>query len=163
MSKEKVIDFYLNYSISVDVGIVLIIWVVNLFFPFVSFDFGTQTDNIAILSNLISIAISLAGFILAALTIIVAIKSNLSSTINEKRGTPLKLFFTPKNYEKIISVFRGSICELVAVALVSYIAWLSLNNFDVSKLFLVNVTVIVITFLSLVRSLLVLFRVMSLK
>lgn len=110
--KNKAIDFYLNNALIIDFTSVVVVWVINSYFPFIEFNSGTRENNIAVLSDIIAASISLAGFILASLTIIVAIKSNLANKSLDSAKNPLELFFSPDNYRKIVEIFQGSIVEL---------------------------------------------------
>lgn len=161
--KNKAIDFYLNNSLTIDFVCVLLIWVVNSNFSILKFNIGTKENNVSILSDIISASISLAGFILASLTIIVAIKSNLTNKSADNAKNPLELFFSPKNYRKVIEVFQSSIIELTFTFITAYIFWIAFENINLFTLFKVNISLIFIVSISVLRSLLVLFKIINIK
>lgn len=161
--KNKSIDFYLNNSLKIDFVCLLLIWFINSNFSLFEFNIGTKENNVSILSDIISASISLAGFILASLTIIVAIKSNLTNKSKESAKNPLELFFSPMNYRKIIEVFQGSIIELTFSFICAYIFWVSLENIEIFTLFRVNISLIFVVAISVTRSLLVLFKIINIK
>ena len=101
---NKTIDYYLNNSLTIDLVCVILIGIINSYFSVFKFNIGTKENNISILSDIISASISLAGFILASLTIIVAVKSNLTNKNPESAKNPLELFFSAGNYKKILIV-----------------------------------------------------------
>lgn len=93
---EKSIDFYLDHPLIVDFIIIILLVLGQQFCPLrilFKFDVIAQT---AILSNLIGTSVSLAGFILAALTIIVSFKSNIACKKPENAKNPLELIFSDR-------------------------------------------------------------------
>jgi uncharacterized MnhB-related membrane protein len=95
--------------------------IVSAFGFFLRNKFGIDTkDIISVQSNLASTAISLAGFILTALTIIVTLRANLAYKGLEESNSGLELIFNSKAYKSIVNVFKGAILELVIVALFLY-------------------------------------------
>lgn len=161
--KNKTIDFYLNNPLKIDFFCLILIWIINSNFSVFKFNIGTKENNVSILSDVISASISLAGFILASLTIIVAIKSNLTNKNIESAKNPLELFFSPMNYRKIIEVFQGSIIELTFSFICAYVFWIALENINLFTLFKVNLSLIFIISISVIRSLLVLFKIINIK
>lgn len=160
---NTIIDLYLNNSLTIDFVFVVLIWIVNSYFSAIEFKIGTSENNLSILSDIISASISLAGFILASLTIIVAIKSNLANKNPERAKNPLELFFSPGNYKKIIEIFQGSIIELTFTFITAYVFWISHENIMLYTLFKVNISLIFVVSISVLRSLLVLFKIINIK
>jgi glycerol uptake facilitator-like aquaporin len=114
------------------------------------------------LQELISTSVSLAGFILAALTIIVTFKSNLKAKSIENSDNALDLIFSTGHYDNIVRVFKSSIIELVFCFVALFIVWASTDNLDVIIINKVNVCAILLTSFAIVRSLMVLFMILSL-
>ena len=160
---NKTIDYYLNNSLTIDLVCVILIWIINSYFSAFKFNIGTKENNISILSDIISASISLAGFILASLTIIVAVKSNLTNKNPESAKNPLELFFSAGNYKKIIEIFQASIIELTFTFITAYIFWISYENIKLYTLFMVNISLIFVVSISVLRSLLVLFKIINIK
>ena len=86
---------------------------------------GVDTKDISGVQNsLAGTAISLAGFILTSLTIIVTLRANLSYKGVEGSSNGLELILNSWAYKKIVNIFKGAIQELVIVAFVLYAAML---------------------------------------
>jgi hypothetical protein len=163
MNREKILDFYLNNSYLIDIFIVVCLWFINSYFTIFKLKPSDRVDLTGLISSIISTAISLAGFILAALTIIAALKANIANKSPENAKNPLELFFSKANYSQLTTVFKESIIELVIATFGLYIIWLISIDFSCSFLFKVLICGISIVFLSVFRTLLVLFTIMSLE
>lgn len=163
MNREKILDFYLNNSYVVDIFIVVILWFTNTYYIVFNLNSSPKSDLIGFISSIISTAISLAGFILAALTIIAAIKANIANKLPETSRNPLELFFSKANYSQLTTVFKDSIIELVIATIGLYIILLLSTEFSSSFLFKTLICSIAIVFLSIFRTLLVLFTIMGLE
>ncbi|PVW13165.1 hypothetical protein [Marixanthomonas spongiae] len=162
MNKIKnIVDKYLFYALFIDVAILLAIWLGNTHFSIFDFKPLNNETNIKILSNLIGASISLAGFVLASLTIIVAIRSNVKTKRPEEADTPLELFFSIGTYKTIVKVFKIAIIELVFCFIVSYIVWMASANITNYGIFKVNVCLIFLLTVSTMRSLFVLFLLIA--
>lgn len=115
-----------------------------------------------VLSNIIGTCVSLAGFMLAALTIIVTFRSNLKSKKIEESKGPIDFLFSSDQYPKIVSVFKSSIIEFSIIFILLYFFWISSNNISIQYLSLIIFISILTLASSLIRSLLVLFNILSL-
>ncbi|CAM3712052.1 hypothetical protein [Flavobacterium saliperosum] len=160
---NKLIDFYLNNAIKSDILIVGLIWIANSCLRIIDFIPASKEIHLSILSDLISASISLAGFILASLTIIAAIKSNISNKAPETAKNPLELFFSPKNYKRIVEVFQGSIIELTFTFILAYFFWISSENFSNETIHKIVISLSVVISISTLRSLIVLFRIIRIE
>src|SRR5690554_4417461 len=110
MNKIKnIVDQYLYYALFIDIIVILLIWLGNSYFSIFDFAVIDNETNIEIVSNLIGASITLAGFVLASLTIIVAIRSNVKTKRPEEAETPLELFFSVGTYKTIVKVFKIAI------------------------------------------------------
>ena len=160
---RAIVDNYLYYAISIDLLVVVIIFLVNIFTPLITITIGRKEDSMNMLSNIIGTSVSLAGFILASLTIIVAIRSNILRKNPTEANTPLELFFSVGTYRTITKVFKIAILELIACFIYSYIIWLLIENLDNG--FIYNSIIILIYLLSVstVRSLFVLFLLIDVE
>ena len=120
---NKLLDLYFRIPLLLDFILVALVWTMNTYLSFIAVSVRYVTmDNIY--SSLIDTSISLAGFILAALTIIVTFKSNLKAKgINEAQNA-LELILASSNYKGIVRTFRGSILELALLAITLYCIWL---------------------------------------
>lgn len=163
MNRDKILDFYLNNSYAIDIFIVVGLWLINTYCVVFNLRPSPKLDLTGLMSSVISTAISLAGFILAALTIIAAIKANIANKSPETAKNPLELFFSKSNYSQLTTVFKESIIELVIATFGLYLIWLLSPDFSCSFLFKALICGVTVVFLSVFRTLLVLFTIMSLE
>lgn len=151
------VDTYLNFAFIIDIVLIVILWFTNSKFSLIDFSLNNKESNIEIISNIIGASVSLAGFILASLTIIVAIRSNIVNKTPEQSESPLQLFFSIGTFKTIVKVFKIAIIELIICFIASYIIWsisANISNFTVFK------TIVILIYLmamSTIRSLFVLF------
>jgi glycerol uptake facilitator-like aquaporin len=159
---NKAIDFYLDHPLFVDFIIILAMLLGNHFLPtLILFKFELSAQ-ITILSSLIGTSVSLAGFILAALTIIVSFRSNIACKQPENAKNPLELIFSTEHYQNIIHVFKDAIIELTATFVGLYIIWIISENLKPELILQANVYGGLLIFLSLFRTLFTLFLVLKL-
>lgn len=111
--KAKIFDFYFKMPVVIDIMITASIWYISKYKPIFTVKLTDKTNQLNILSNLIGTNVSLAGFILAALTIIVTFKSNLKAKGIEDSDNALELILSSKQYDKIVSVFKNALLEFV--------------------------------------------------
>ena len=98
------------------------------FVKFIPFTFIGKDVTLNIASSLIGTCISLAGFILAALTIIVTFRSNLKAKGLDDASNAMELIITSGYYNAIVNVYTGAIYEFLIVSFGMYIFWLSIDN-----------------------------------
>ena len=145
-----------------DMLIVIIIWIISSYVQRISFTFLDTATQMNLLSSVIGTCVSLSGFILAALTIIVTFKSNIKAKRMEEASDALELIFSSKHYPAIINVFKSAITEYCLLFLTLYFVWAGASNMNVETLNKVNISGIIVTSLVLFRSLLTLFKVIEL-
>lgn len=158
---ERIIDKYLAYPILVDIMIGSLTWYASKNIEIFDFILSDRSNQIDILPYIISADVSLAGFVLAALTIIVTFKSNIQSRGMNNASNALELIFSSKHYLRIVQVFRKSLVELVMCFFFLFSAWLSVDNFSINTINRINVFGLIITTLAISRSLFILFVVMD--
>lgn len=162
----RLLDFYLkrpfiyDLIISVFFGIVFWFLVTNGCINFESSEI-IQSIN----TDLISVTISLAGFILASLTIIVTFKDSVDAKGKklEEVETGKDLFFSSGSYFTSVKVFYRSAIILLLMFLVLSLA--KLVKIDVDNIFysLFSVVCIVIITLTVLRSLYLLIMIIKLQ
>lgn len=160
---NKIIDYYFAYPILCDLVFVVTIWLCSKHFIFFDLKLIDKTNQINILPYIISADVSLAGFILAALTIIVTFKSNLRAKGIEEADNALEMIFSSKHYDSIVGVFKKSLIEFVLCFVFIFIVWELADNFSIKTINRVNITGILLTTLAIFRSLYVLFVVLDLS
>lgn len=161
--KIKILDFYFKHPFFIDA--ILIICTLFLSWRFQDyFRLSIEKSKIeGLISNITSSIISLAGFILASLTIIVTVKSNLKLKNIEDVKNSTELLLTSKNYKNIITVFRDSIIELVFGMIIMYFLWAPIFQFREMVYILLIAFGILIIVLPLIRTLLILFKIIFME
>lgn len=160
---DKIIDKYYTYPIICDLILVVSVWLCCKHFPFVAFKLIDKSNQINILPYIISSDVSLAGFILAALTIIVTFKSSLKAKGIKDPENALELIFSSKHYDSIVIVFKKSLAEFILCVVFIFIVWVSADNLSIRTINRVNTTGILLTTLAIFRSLYILFVVLDLS
>lgn len=158
---KKIMDFYLNNALFFDSLIIVGLWIANSYLSFIDFKISDKEENLGVISDTVSASISLAGFILASLTVIASMRSNIANRPPDATRNPLEMFFSDKNYSRIIQVFKEAIIELILVFIFSYFIWISQENFENYTLLKWIVSSVIIIFMSISRTLLVLFTIIK--
>src|SRR5882724_7630666 len=114
IKRYKIIDFYLGKPLICDVIIIILLWIVSYQLPPFLINLikiPEKQIELNYISSLISISVTLAGFIIAALTILITVKSSLKARGYEDAENALEYIFSTKHYKSIIQVFINSIIE----------------------------------------------------
>lgn len=162
-TKNRIFDIYFDKSIIIDLLIIIIFCVVSNNIAFVPFKLVDKSNQLNVMSNLIGTCISLAGFILAALTIIVAFKSNLKAKGIEQSENAMEMILSSNHYHNIVSVFKKAIIEFVICAVVLYAIWASADNLSIKQINLSVVCSIFTISMAIMRSLVILFKILEME
>ena len=122
-----------------------------------------------IISNLISTAVSMSGFILAAITIIVSFKANIDfkkvdgkiKDAEDVNNALDLLLFAPNIYKQIVAVFRAALIELTMCFIVLFGAWIVATCINDIRLLCIMVFGMVSIVFPIARSLFVLFSIIK--
>jgi glycerol uptake facilitator-like aquaporin len=158
----KILDNYNKHPFVWDALITLSIWALSTKIEIYDFKYLDKDNQINLTSSIIENTVSLAGFILAALTIIVTFKSNIKAKNPDAAESPLELIFSSKYYSQIVSVFKSAITEFTIIFITLYLVWMYAENLSVTFLNFINLTTILLSALILVRTLTALFQVINL-
>jgi len=158
--KTKILDWYFDIPIIVDFFVGILVYLIGTKIKIFEFKYLVASDALNFVSNLVGTNISLAGFLLASLTIIVTFKSNLKSKKIEDSNTALELIFNTDNYNRIVMFFKKAIIELIIIAALLYTLWLCINNIEISRACVMIFVLTIITILTIWRCLFVLFKVL---
>jgi len=161
--KSKILDFYFRTPVVLDFAFAALVWLISKYKPFFHIKLTDKANQLNILSNLIGTNVSLAGFILAALTIIVTFKSNLKAKGIEETENALELILSSKHYERIVAVFKKALLEFVLCFVFLYFFWTLADNLSIETIFRIVITGIIITSLTIIRSLFILFIILNLE
>jgi len=159
---DRLIDTYFSHPILFDIVLAAIIWISSNYCSIIEFKLTNRTNQINILPYIISTDVSLAGFILAALTIIVTFKSNLRAKGIEDSENALEMIFSSKHYESIIKVFKKSLIEFVMCFIILFFVWVSSDNLTIQIINRIVISGVFLTSLAIIRSLYILFVVLDL-
>ncbi len=158
---KKTIDFYINNALFFDSLIIIGLWFANSYLSIFDFKIAPKKDNLDIVSDTISASISLAGFILASLTVIASIRSNITNRHQDATRNPLEMFFSDVNYKRVVQVFKDAILELVLIFIISYSIWVCQENIENYTIIKWIVSAIILILVSVSRTLLVLFTIIK--
>ena len=159
---NKILDIYYRIPLFIDAMIVILIWLLNSNASI--FTIGITTGQITtICSSIIDTSVSMAGFILAALTIIVTFKSNIKAKGIEDSKNALEMILASSNYKSIIYTFKSSIIELTVVFFILYITTIVKGELTKNIQFNILVSTVAILILSLTRSLFLLFKILKME
>ncbi|WP_157209243.1 hypothetical protein [Mariniflexile maritimum] len=128
----------------------------------------------SIFSDLIGTSISLAGFVLASLTIIVTFKDNITQKANanlsnvgegndNKNSSGIELLFSSKHYGRIVGVFTWAVFIYLLLFLVLSFLKLFIGKIDETFFVYLCIVPIVLITLTIFRSVLVLYRIIKLQ
>jgi hypothetical protein len=161
--KTKVLDFYYKYPLIIDTVILTLLYNLNANISLIKLEID-RDSLISIISSLIDNCVSLSGFILASLTIIVTFKASLHAKKVEDSNNELELFFlSGENYKKVITVFKGAIFELTLLFILLYFVWNMNSVLDTTQLNSFTLASITILAITIVRSLYLLFTILNFK
>jgi len=116
-------------------------------------------------SDLATIALTMAGFILTLLTVLISFKS----TSKQKRDsisesdTVFELFFSTQLYFETVIHLKNAIKSLTLMAVVGYCIKLTLNLKNYPVLFIYNIFGIIIVFFTVWRCLLILSKIIKIQ
>ena len=173
MKKVKsypLIDFFLDSPLLFDSIMLPLLWVLSLYIPDLLmklnlpaikvFDKNTALTYMAYIT---SANVTLTGFIIAALTILITVKSSLKARGFTDAANAMEYIFSTDHYFNIVTVFVKSIVELFALFILLYGVWLLSGNIS-DKCFyriLILATIGIIT--AVFRVLFTLFSVLNLE
>ncbi len=121
------------------------------------------SDLASLQNGLIGTAVSLAGFIIAALTIIVTFRANIAVKKMDDSANGMELLFNSQNYGRIVSVFKGAILELVIGFVVVYLSILAEKALAPRHSILIAIALLIGITLSTLRCLFVLYSVLDVE
>lgn len=168
---KKLLDKYIKYPLLFDLIIVCVFIFVKHILSnknIISINITLETLK-SVVSDIISTTISLAGFILASLTIIVTFKDNINhkeiyNKIEAKIDlTGMELLFTSKHYKRIVGVFSWACIIFLSIFFLISIVKLFLDKIDVDFI----LDIIILSFITLsatiFRCLLILHKIIKIQ
>ena len=159
---DKFMDWYVKMPLVKDFIFLIVIWIASSQLSFIPFKLTNKDNQINLLSNIIGASVSLAGFLIAALTILVTFKLSAGAKTYQNAAKPSEMIFISRHYYNMMAVFRDAIIELLLSCLGLYIVWASSENLSIGIINRTVVTGIGLAVLPIFRSLMLLFRLLSL-
>jgi hypothetical protein len=157
--KEKCLDFYLRTPVKCDffiVGFCILIW--HSLSNYFSFSIDSENNKLSEISAEIgTVLITIAGFILTIITIIVTFKNSIEPKKNESNND---LFYNSNFYPVTIKLLKNCVKLLLFLFLVIYIARLLYPISDII-MFYINFSALVFSVLVFMRFLLILKIIIS--
>lgn len=165
---KKILNIYIKRPLFYDLIICIIIVLGIQYFNLISLSISLDSAKSTI-SDIVNTSISLAGFILAALTIIVTFKDNISHKENSNPAqnsidqSGLELIFNSNHYKTIVGVFSWA--AIIYIFLFLAFSLLKLFLATIPEKFYLDIVLvgIVLVAFTIFRSLLVLFSVIKLQ
>lgn len=158
--KLWVLDQYLRFSILSDfilgIGVLGILYLLESYL----FDFANSNQENNYL-YLISSNVSLAGFVIAALTIIITFKANTAYKKVEEFTKGTDLIFNTAIYPLIIKVFVKAIFEFIVVVLLLFLINVFSQRIDAYTLASLFIGFLTISLLTTFRVIAVLFYIIK--
>ncbi len=118
-----------------------------------------------LISDLATIALTIAGFILTLMTVLISFKSSVKKTNTElaEGEKPFEAFFSSGLYFETIKHLKNAIKSLVFIALAGYSLKLIVNTEINEFIFAFDILGVVIVFLTVSRSLLILTKIVEIQ
>lgn len=165
-----VVDFYFAKPVLFDLIAVAIMASFNYFITPLLANIGVplvgifdKNTSLNYLSNITSANATLGGFIIAALTILITVKSSLKARGFLDAENAMEYLFSTENYQNIVQVFIKAIAELFIILVILYLTWFLSGNLSEKLLFLIIVYSTYGIFSSVFRVLFTLFSVLRLE
>lgn len=160
------IDRYFNRPILIDYVIgFLTSGCVCFFYKRYCLSVSPFESLISLTTDLSTVSLTFAGFILTLLTILITFKmgARIPDSIDHENIPLFDLFFSTRLYTMTIALLKGCIKSLGFVALLGFSLKLFLNKEGSMWLFLFNIIGLVVIGLTFVRSLLILTKITRLQ
>jgi len=130
-----------------------------------SFQLPKSDKNLSLISDLSAISLTLAGFILTFLTVIVTFKTAAKKTEKPDNSdvTLFDLFFNTHLYYDTTRLLKGAIKSLVLMSVLGLILKMVLDDKYQNFIFYFNIFWVLVIFLTMWRNLLILTKIINLQ
>ncbi len=160
------IDKYFRRPLFYDYFLALIICSILYYLSHNHYIVLPKDENvISTTTDLCTIALTISGFILTLLTILITFKTaaNIPNDSNNENIQLFDLFFATKLYFQTTGLLKNCIKSLIFVAVIGFSFKLLLNESFIKYLFFSNVLGLIIIVTTLYRSLLILTKIIDLQ
>lgn len=163
----KLLNFYIKRPLLYDILLcIIVVGIIQLLGSYCGSITASKAESAY--SDIVNTSISLAGFILASLTIIVTFKDNISHKENSSEKpkvelTGIELIFSSKHYGRIVGVFSWAAIIFVLLFLVFSLLKLFIDIIPDKYLLETVICGIILITMTIYRSLLILYKVIKLQ
>jgi hypothetical protein len=128
-------------------------------------DLPKPENSLSTTTDLSTISLTLAGFVLTLLTVLVTFKTGakIPNSSNNEDIPLFDLFFSTKLYYRTTDLLKGCIKSLIFISILGFSLKLLLNECLAKYLFFANILGLVIIATTLYRSLMILTKIISLQ
>lgn len=157
-----ILDYYFRRPIFWDYFITIIIVSISFFLYRKNFFcILSPQDSYSITGDITNISLTLAGFILTILTVLITFKDNSPQDIND--ASTFKKFFNTDYYFKTIELLLGCIKSIILIASIGFILKIFLPEELRKFLYFFNIFGISIVILTISRCLIILHNILNLQ
>ena len=155
-------NIYLKYPIFGDVLVIVVLWTLKYFFSVCCYNYLNEESIKDLFGNIIGTSISLAGFVVAALTIVVTLKSAIKISEDNENKSAIELALFGTYYHQIVGIFRYAVIEMVIVIAFLYAFWLLPSDFFNSTNYtLIAICAVFCILTTIFRTLYVVFKIIE--
>jgi len=137
-----------------------------VFFFFKNYiSFPANNISISMSSEISTIALTLAGFVLTLLTVLITFRTGakIPNKHNQEDLPLFDLFFATPLYFKTIDLLKNAIKSLLFIAVLGFVLKLILRDNNIHYLFFANVSGVVVILTTFSRCLLILTKIVDLQ
>jgi len=149
-------DYFLAFTFS---GAITLLWRKKLIV------LPKEEHIYSVVSDLATISLTMAGFVLTLLTVLISFKSTTKRSTESitENDTVFEIFFSTALYFDTVKHLKNSIISLTLIAVLGYILKLALNSQTFVILFVYDVIGITVVFLTLWRCLFILSKIIKIQ
>ncbi len=171
---SKILDIYIKRPLLYDLIICTLMYlIIGSTIDHLKYQLDYKADDLkSILYDIITTSISLVGFILASLTIIVTFKDNIARKVKNETSkdtslnnqlTGLEVLFSSKQYRRIVGVFTGAAFIFLLIFLICELVRLYSVVLPLKVLYRTSICSLLLIALTVFRCLFVLYKVVKLQ
>lgn len=163
---KKILDIYFRWPVLIDYLLSLGIIATLFYFVHKKNWVIPQSEKIYSLSSDIgTIGLTISGFILTLLTILITMKSGEDSNpIPIKKDSPaVRVFFASSLYFKSIKLLKHAVISLVTISIINYFTKILISANKIEFLFYLNITGLIIVLTTFLRCIFILSKIVAIQ
>lgn len=155
-------DWQLRWPLVIDFCVCLTIVAVAHWYPIMTIYVPDESVFAGNLTSMIETLVSMAGFMLAALTIMVTFRANIKTRLPDEALNSLELILSGNHYKGIVEIFKSSIIEQLLAAAFAYVVLLHFGLCDSFWQYQIQVVIQYLAIASVTRAIVVLSKILAL-